>query len=137
METKRFLSGEVPPELIFLSHHQRESSSVSVFPSPRDMSHHSTYARCRVDHTGEQFQWGGFACAVGAKEGDEFTLVHGEVDTSHGIDLTIFSTKQPFDRGREPFPLLIDAVGLHEVFNFDDGHGREQPDRDGGSLGTR
>ena len=101
------------------------------------MPHHSTYARCRVDHTGEQFQCGGFACAVGAKEGDEFALVHGQVDTSHGIDLTIFSTKQPFDRGREPFPLLIDAVGLHEVFNFDDGHGREQPDRDGGSLGTR
>ena len=33
------------------------------------------------------------------------------------------AVEQPADGGQQPFPLLIDAVGLRQAFDFDDRHG--------------
>ena len=46
----------------------------------------------------------------------------GQVDAADRLDRAILPAEQPADRGRKPFLLLIDAVGLRQSFDLDDGH---------------
>ena len=89
------------------------------------------------DDAGEQLERGGLAGAVGAEKGDELALLDRQIDAADGLDLAILAAEQPPHRGQQPFLLLIDAVGLRQPFDFDDGHRCEdyRSDRRGGESG--
>ena len=47
-----------------------------------------------------------------------------QVDAANRLDVAVLPAEQPPNRGPQPFPLLIDAVGLRQPFDLDDGHDR-------------
>ena len=59
---------------------------------------------------------------LGPKKGDELALLDRQVDAAHRVDFAILSVEQSADRSQQPFLLLIDAIGLRQAFDFDDGH---------------
>ena len=54
MKPKRFLRGQIPPELVLLPHHQGEAAAIGVFAFPRDVAHDAGSAAGRVNHAGQQ-----------------------------------------------------------------------------------
>ena len=124
MQPERFLRRQIPPELIFLPHHQGEAAAIGVFALPGHVAHHAGRAAGGVDHAGEQLERGGLAGAVGPEKGDELALLDRQVDAADRLDLAIFAVKQPAHRRQQPFLLLINAVRLRELLDFDDGHDR-------------
>ena len=122
MQAERLGGGQIPPELVFLAHHQGETAAIGVFAFPRHVAQHAGRAGGGRNHAGEQFQGGRFAGPVRSQKGDELALLDRQIDPPHGLDRAIFPVKQPGDRGRQAFLLLINAVGLRQALNFDRCH---------------
>ena len=53
MQTERFLGGQIPPELIFLPHHQGEAAAIGVFAPPGNVAEHSGCAAAGGDDAGQ------------------------------------------------------------------------------------
>ena len=45
VQAKRFLGRQVPPQLVFLPHHQGEAAAIGVFAPPGNMAHHASPCR--------------------------------------------------------------------------------------------
>ena len=122
VQAERLGGGQVPPELVFLAHHQGEAAAIGVFAPPGHEAHHAGSAAGGRNHAGEEFQRGGLARPVGAQEGDELALFDLEVDAADRLDQSVPPAKQPADGRAEPFLLLVNAIGLRQPFDFDDRH---------------
>ena len=122
VQAERLGGGQVPPELVLLAHHQGEAAAIGVFAPPGHEAHHPGRAAGGRDHAGEQLQRGGLAGPVGAQEGHELALLDPQIDAADRLDRAILAAEQPADGGGKPFLLLVNAVGLRQSFDFDDGH---------------
>ena len=122
VQAERFVGGQVPPELVLLAHHQREAAAIGVFAFPGDMSHHAGRTGGGSNNARKELERGGLARPVGAEKGDEFALLHRQVDAADGLDRAVLAAEQSADRGQQPLSLLVDAIRLGQSLNFDDGH---------------
>jgi hypothetical protein len=122
MQTERFGSGQIPPKLILLTHHQGEAAAVGVIALPRHVAEHSRFAGGWVDHAGEQLQSRGLAGANRPEKGDEFPRIDNEIDAAQGHDLAIFPAEKPHEGGPQTLFLVINAVRLRKTADFDNGH---------------
>ena len=122
VEPERFGGRQVPPELVLLTHHEREPAAIGVLALPRHVAQHAGFAGRGIDHAGEQFERRRFARAVGAEEGDEFAFVDIQVDAAHGLNVAVLAAEQSPKSGPQALFLLIDAVRLSQAADFDDGH---------------
>lgn len=122
MESKGFLGGQIPPELVFLAHDQRESSAVFHIAQPGGEAHDGCRAARGVDYAREEFQGGCFPSAVGAEESDEFAGFDAKRNPADGIDRFVFTVKKPANGFPEPLLFLVDAVGFCELVDFNDTH---------------
>ena len=122
VQPKRFLRRQIPPQLIFLPHHQREPAAISVFAQPGHETHHSRRAAAGGDDAGKQFKRRRFARAVGAEKGDEFALLNRQIDARYRMHFAVLAMKQSANRSRQTFALLINTIGLRQPFNFDNSH---------------
>lgn len=50
-------------------------------------------------------------------------MFDGEIDSPNRFDLFVLATEEALDGGLEAFAFLVDAVGLDEVMDLDEGHG--------------
>ena len=120
VQSKRLGGGQVPPELVLLPHHERKPPAIYVLAFPWHMTHHVGLARGGIDHARKQLERRRFAGAVGPEEGHEFALLDRQVDAAHGMHLAILAIEEARKRRPEAFLLLVDAVRLLQVANFDD-----------------
>ena len=78
-----------------------------------------------IDHAREQFESGRFSGTIGTEEGDEFSLFDLQVDPPDGLNFPILAVEQPLHGRPNSLSLLIDAIGLPQVSDFDDAHPRD------------
>ena len=123
VQAERLGGGQVPPELVLLPHHQGEAAAIGVLALPGDVAHHAGRAAGGIDHAGEQLERGGLAGAVGPEKGDELALLDRQVDAAHRLHLAVLAMEQARERGPEAFLLLVNAIRLLQVCDFDDRHG--------------
>ena len=122
VQAERLGGGQIPPELVFLAHHQGEPAAIGVFAPPRDVSPSPgpcrRWAKSRRKAVSEWW----FCRRRWAQEGNELALLDLKIDAADGLDQPVLATEQPADCGCEPFPLLVHLVRLCQPFDFNDGH---------------
>ena len=97
VQAERFGSGQVPPELVLLAHHEGEAAAVGVVALPGHVAEDAGLAGGGIDDAGEQLERRGFAGAVGAEEGDKFAGVDIEIDAADGLDFAILAVKEALE----------------------------------------
>ena len=131
-----FLGGQIPPELIFLSHHEGEEAAVGGFAFGGIVSGDGGPAAGWVDEARKHFEGGGLAGAVGAEEADELALGDGKRNVLGGGELLEVAMEKTFHAAPEAGLFFVGAEDTGEVFDFDHGR-RELGMRDGGWQGSR
>ena len=135
MQLEAVGGGQVPPELVFLAHHQGEETAKGVRPLPGREAEDLGVAARRINQAGEHFQGGRLAGSVRPKKGNHFARLDGKAHALDRMDLLVFAPEESAQGGQEPLLLLADAVGLREVMCLDDWHGNSmQQGRSAGSL---
>ena len=76
-----------------------------------------------MQQTGEHFERGGLARAVGTNQANHGSRFDGETHILHGGDFTVPRVEQAFQRGGQPFGADGDAVGFGQVLDLDEGVG--------------
>src|SRR5690606_2663263 len=89
---------------------------------PGDMPHHASGATGGSDDTRQEFERGGFARTVRTKKGDKLAPFDFQIDSAHRFDRAILALEQSPDRRPQPFALLINAITLCQLLDFNDGH---------------
>ena len=124
VQPKRLGGRQVPPELVFLAHHQGEAAAVGVFAFPGHVAHHRRRAAGGGEHAGEQLERGRLARPVGPQKGDEFARLDRQINARDGLDGPEIAMKQPANRRPESLFLLKNAVRLRQLGDFDNRHGK-------------
>ena len=122
MQPIRFAGRQIPPQLIFLAHHQSKPAAVSVLAFPRDIAHDAGGARGRLNDSAQQFQRRCFASTVGSQEGDKLALFDLQIDPTNSGDFSEFSLEQSAYAAADPFAFLVNAVLLCQIADFNDRH---------------
>src|SRR4051812_14894179 len=90
VQSERFRGGQVPPELVFLAHHECEAAPVGVVALPRDVTENLCAAAGGVDHTRKKFERRSLTGAVRSQKGDKLALFDIEIDAANGFDFAVF-----------------------------------------------
>ena len=124
MQPKTVTGGQIPPELILLAHHQREQAAKGVGTLPGSEIQNPGAAAARIDQTGEHFERGRLAGAVGSQKGHHFSRLNREADAVDGAYFFVLATVKPAQRAKEAFLLLADAISFGEIDGLNDRHGK-------------
>ena len=100
MQSERFLRGQVPPELVLLTHDQREAATVGIIALPGNVAQHAGRAAGGPHQTYKNLDRGGLAGTVRADEAEDLSSLQRD--------------RQVVERGE-----LAESLG--EFVRFDDG----------------
>jgi len=123
MQPERFLSRQVPPELVLLAHDQREAAAVSVLAMPGREAQRGRVAGGRIDQPAEQFQRRGLACSVRAEERDHLPFADGETHSADSRDGFVLAAEEAGHRRPQALAFVENAVDLRQLANIN-GNGR-------------
>ena len=95
------------PQLFLLAKHGSDliGQLSAVFHGINAQHLHLSFVR--KEDARKHFDGGAFSCAVGAYEGQHFSLFHGEGDLIHGTDLLQFGAKDRLKAPRHSLFLLF------------------------------
>ena len=78
-----------------------------------------------MNDAGQQLERGRLAGAIRPEERRKLAGLDGQIDAANRLDRAILAAKQPLQRRHQPFVLLVNAVGLRQLGDLNDGHGEE------------
>ena len=114
--------GNVPDELVPLSHYERNVAQEIAVPFRGYVSEHVRFARFRVEESGQHFQAGRFARPVRPEKADNLSLIDGEADLVDRFHLARFPVDEALERRREAGLAFGNHIGLAELTDLDRGH---------------
>ncbi len=93
VQAKRLSGGQIPPQLILLSHDEGEATPIGVIALPRHEAQNACFAGGGIDYTREEFERRGFSGTIGTEKGDELAHFDFEIDAANGLHLFVFAMK--------------------------------------------
>src|SRR5690606_25419678 len=94
VELERFLSGQIPPQLVLLAHDEREPATIRMVALPGDVAEDLRLSAGGKNQPGEQFERCRFAGPVGPEEGDHLAGGNLEADVLDRFDNLVVPLKE-------------------------------------------
>src|SRR5690348_1674461 len=116
-ELEGFDDGDIPPELSALAEDDAHGFNVLAARVVGEGAIDAGFAGAGDENSGEHFDAGGFAGAVGADVADHFAAFDGESDAVDGFDGEIFAEEEILDGAPDAFAALEGAEIFGEFAN--------------------
>jgi hypothetical protein len=102
------------PKLRSLAKDDANAPGEGVAIAPGDLTQDGGVTLTGVQDSGEHFDGGGFACAVGTNEGDRLSGGDVQADLIHGGDVGVLALFAPAATEGEVFAEAIEMNGGHD-----------------------
>src|SRR5260221_69653 len=122
MELEAIRGREIPPELILLPHHQRETAAKRIEPIPRREAENLSRAAGGKDKTRKHLERGCLAGTVGAEKCDHFAGFDREAHAIDRAHIFRLSAHQPAQGSKDALFFLRYSISFREVDGFDRWH---------------
>ena len=117
---QRIEGGQVPDQLLAVAHHQGDLAQEAGLTPKGLVACHLQLAAAGVDQTGEHFQSGGLAGAVGAQKANNLPRLDREADSIHRQHIAMAPPQQMLNCAGQARLLLADSVGLAQPTSAND-----------------
>src|SRR5579871_642516 len=98
MELKAIAGRKVPPKLVLLPHHERETATEGVFAFPGSVAENLSVTGRRVNQAREHLQRGRLARSVGTQKRDHLARLNAEAHAIDSPHFFVLSPPQALDR---------------------------------------